>query len=201
MNANLDTIYNEFNGNISAANLASNAVTTAKIADSNVTTAKLADSNVTTAKINDGAVTPAKWTNPYCFRAYPSSGTTIADGANTKILFQTEDYDYNNNFASSTYTAPVAGVYHFNGRVGFATTIASGVLAYLVLYVNGAETIYGNALSTAYTTASAFVISGDIKLNANDTVELWMYQDSGGTEATQASSVAVWFAGHLVHKV
>lgn len=60
VNADFDTVYNEFNGNISAANLASNSVTTAKIADSNVTTAKIADSNVTTAKIATDAVTAAK---------------------------------------------------------------------------------------------------------------------------------------------
>lgn len=41
-NADLNTIYNEFNGSIAAANLASNAVTTAKILDANVTLAKLA---------------------------------------------------------------------------------------------------------------------------------------------------------------
>jgi len=60
VNDNFDAIYNEFNGNISAANLATNAITTAKISDSNVTTAKIADSNVTTAKIADGNVTNAK---------------------------------------------------------------------------------------------------------------------------------------------
>jgi hypothetical protein len=40
-NTNENAIVNEFNGNISAANLASNAVTTAKITDANVTLAKL----------------------------------------------------------------------------------------------------------------------------------------------------------------
>lgn len=60
VNSNFTTIYNEFNGNIAAANLATGAVTTAKIADSNVTTAKIADSNVTTAKIAADAVTAAK---------------------------------------------------------------------------------------------------------------------------------------------
>lgn len=59
-NANEDTLYNDYNGNISAANLATDAVTTAKIADSNVTTAKINDSAVTTAKINNDAVTAAK---------------------------------------------------------------------------------------------------------------------------------------------
>lgn len=60
VNSDFDTIYNEFNGNIAAANLATDAVTTSKIADSNVTTAKIADSNVTTAKINADAVTATK---------------------------------------------------------------------------------------------------------------------------------------------
>lgn len=40
-NTNENTIVNEVNGNLSAANLASNAVTTAKITDANVTLAKL----------------------------------------------------------------------------------------------------------------------------------------------------------------
>lgn len=65
VNSNFSTIYNEFNGSIAAANLATGAVTTAKIADSNVTTAKIADSNVTTAKIADGAVTPVKRSGGY----------------------------------------------------------------------------------------------------------------------------------------
>lgn len=60
VNSNFSTIYNEFNGNIQAANLATDAVTTAKIADSNVTTAKINDSAVTTAKIADTNITYAK---------------------------------------------------------------------------------------------------------------------------------------------
>lgn len=60
MNANFDTIYNEFNGSIAAANLATDAVTTTKIAASAVTAAKLDTDSVTTAKIAASAVTPAK---------------------------------------------------------------------------------------------------------------------------------------------
>lgn len=56
VNANFDTIYNEFNGNISAANLATDAISTAKIADSAVTTAKIADANVTSAKLNEAFI-------------------------------------------------------------------------------------------------------------------------------------------------
>lgn len=47
-------------GQVAAAGIASDAVTTAKILDANVTAAKLATDSVVTAKIQDGAVTAAK---------------------------------------------------------------------------------------------------------------------------------------------
>jgi len=80
VNTPLQTIYDEFNGNISSVNLADGAITTGKLDDGAVTTAKIADGDVTLAKmaansvdsdqyvdgsidtvhISDGAVTPAK---------------------------------------------------------------------------------------------------------------------------------------------
>lgn len=78
VNSNFDTLYNDYNGSISAANLASNSVTTAKIADANVTTAKIADSNVTTAKLADANVTTAK----------------IADGAVTTAKLDSTREEY-----------------------------------------------------------------------------------------------------------
>lgn len=55
INDNFDTIYNEFNGSISAANLATSAVTTAKIADDAVTGAKIADNTVTEDNLTTAA--------------------------------------------------------------------------------------------------------------------------------------------------
>jgi hypothetical protein len=54
VNSNFSTIYNEFNGSISSANLANDAVTTAKIDDDAVTTAKILNSAVTVAKRTGG---------------------------------------------------------------------------------------------------------------------------------------------------
>jgi hypothetical protein len=51
VNADFDTIYNDYNGSINASNLATGAVSTAKIADDAVTTAKILDANVTNAKL------------------------------------------------------------------------------------------------------------------------------------------------------
>lgn len=60
MNANFDTLYNEFNGSIEAANIASGAITAAKLASSAVETAKINDSAITAAKLASGAATPSK---------------------------------------------------------------------------------------------------------------------------------------------
>jgi hypothetical protein len=59
VNADFDTIYNDYNGGINSSNLATDAVSTAKIADSAVTTAKLNDASVTNAKLAANAA----WTS------------------------------------------------------------------------------------------------------------------------------------------
>lgn len=59
VNSNFSTIYNEFNGSITAANLATGAVTTAKIAAGAVTTTELGADAVTTAKIAADTITGA----------------------------------------------------------------------------------------------------------------------------------------------
>src|SRR5690606_2397158 len=76
VNANFDTLYNDYNGGISAANLADNAVTTAKITDLNVTTAKLADGSVAASKLATDAITLG-----YAQITSPVTGITSTTGA------------------------------------------------------------------------------------------------------------------------
>jgi hypothetical protein len=66
-----------------------------------------------TGAIGDGSVTPVKWTNPYKFSVYSAASQTIST-ARTTFTWDTEKYDTNNNFASNSYTAPVAGYYRFS---------------------------------------------------------------------------------------
>ena len=141
VNSNFDTIYNEFNGAISAANLATSAITTAKIADSNVTTAKIADSNVTSAKLSSDLV--QGWISVSDSWSYASSTTvTVPSGATSKysvgdkvqFVQTTTKYFKVTAVASTTLTlagidgvtvanAAISSIYysHSNTPVGFSS--------------------------------------------------------------------------------
>lgn len=86
VNDNFDEIYDEFNGSIDSANLATDAVAAANIAANAVTTAKINDSAVTTAKINNAAITPAKRTGGFATGSFTTSGT--ANVVVTGLAFQ-----------------------------------------------------------------------------------------------------------------
>lgn len=151
--------------------------------------------------LTNASVTPAKWTNPYCFRAYASATTTLTDSDYVKIAFATEQYDYNNNFAASTYTAPVAGVYHFDALVTHASGSSTPVEALTTLYKNGTVIAWGPDGKADTTVASGFGVNADLLLAANDTIDVYHYQNSAGNELATNDALKTWFSGHLVHSV
>jgi len=166
--------------------------------DSKMNGSYITDASLSTSKYADDSVTPDKWTNPYCFRAYASASTSLTDNTPVKIALASESYDLNNNFASSTYTAPVAGIYHFDGVVQIGSTVASGVNCQAMIYVNGANV--GGGTVFAPISFSAGSVSLDVELAATDTVELYFKQDSAGVEDVNTGSAATFLSGHLVHQ-
>ena len=83
----------------------------------------------------NGGVAPA-------FSAYQSSAQALASNTNTKITYDTEEFDTNNNFASSRFTPTVAGYYQVSGGLS-PGQFACGVLA--TVYKNGS--VYKNLFS------------------------------------------------------
>ena len=149
--------------------------------------------------IADAAITPAKWTNPYCFAAYGSGTTQLTDETAVKIAFATETYDYNSNFASSTYTAPVTGVYHFDALVTNSGAFVAPLTFFMSLYKNGVEFRRGLRYRPSTIGNESVSISTDVLLAAGNTVDIYVYQDSGGNETTEIGEAVTWFNGHLVH--
>jgi len=87
--------------------------------------------------VQKDGVTQGVYGNIPAFSAYASAAQTVTSGADTKVLFDTEQYDTNNNFASSRFTPTVAGYYQLNTRIRFNGTSPSQYVLYW--YKNGAS--------------------------------------------------------------
>ena len=124
------------------------------------------------------------------FSAYQSSAQTVATATYTKITVDTEEYDTNNNFATSRFTCTVAGYYLFTAGIAVGTT-RTEILP--VLYKNGSAYRNFGEDTTASGSASGSML---IKLDATDYVEFYAYFALG--QVTNAGSRFTYFQGHLV---
>ena len=131
--------------------------------------------------------------NMPAFSAYNSSATSLASGTNTQVLFATEDFDTNNNFASSRFTPTVAGYYQLNSAISIAGGGgATEIIA--IIYKNGALFKSGADGGTA---SFRTVVSSLVYANGTtDYFEIYCY--SGAARTTEATSSATWFNGTLV---
>jgi hypothetical protein len=72
------------------------------------------------------------------FAAYPSaSSTNISSSTWTKVTLNTELYDTNSNFASSTFTPTVAGYYQINFGTNTGASNSNAYWSWAAIYKNG----------------------------------------------------------------
>jgi hypothetical protein len=129
------------------------------------------------------------------FSAYQSTLQSVSNATFTKVLFQTELWDTNNNFASSTFTPTVAGYYQINGAVQFAGVIAG--IQVLAIYKNNGAFVRGPLLNLSASYGSA--VSGLVYANGTtDYFELFAYQGGGTASNTDPTSATTWFQAALV---
>lgn len=175
-------------------------VTTANISDTR-TLIKIGTNTVNNASILNGSVTPAKWTNQYKFSVYRNSAQAIAAGATAKVNFDTEEYDSNNNYDSTTnfrYVAPVAGFYKFDSTVSIS---AAATKAYVIfLYKNGVEYKRGSQIvnGAAGSDVNLVVSPPPMQLAANDYIEIFFYNGDAGSNGLQVGASRTYFGGFLV---
>jgi hypothetical protein len=126
--------------------------------------------------------------NMPAFSAYQSSSQTLSAATLTKILFQTEEFDTNNNFASSTFTPTVAGYYQVTGSIrGGGTQIRT------YIYKNGSTYKLGTDVTGAYNVMAGTLVYCN---GSTDYIEFYALFVAGG--ATSAASAETWFNGCLV---
>ena len=183
VNTPINTIANEFNGNIDSDNLAANAVGTSEIAD--------------------GAVTYAKLETPVGFSATVGSNQSINNTTDTKVNFDTENFDYGSDFDATTnydFTAPYDGLYQFNltiywqniddtnyGEIRIDSDTANTLTTYRARN-------YSYKVNDDFSTS----VSGVLELTAGDKVWAEVYHDNGDNTPIVTGNTLTSFSGFLV---
>lgn len=138
------------------------------------------------------------------FFVYSSGALSAPQGADTKITLNTEVFDTNNNFDSTTnyrFTPTVAGYYQFSGIIkgNLATT---GGSSYIVMnfYKNGSLYIQSPIMQP--TNGNTQIIAGSALIYFNgstDYLELYVGTNNGGTFtfANQGTTYASSLSGFL----
>lgn len=115
------------------------------------------------------------------FYAYTTGSQTISSGVLTKVTLDTERFDTNNNFASSTFTPTVAGYYQINASIRFDG--GSGTRAVIGIYKNG--TSYSFSSDFVYSMSQVTIpISTLVYMNGTtDYIDLYGAYTNGSTAA------------------
>jgi hypothetical protein len=138
--------------------------------------------------------------NMPAFSAYASGATTMGNNGFTKILFATEEFDTNNNFASSTFTPTVAGYYQVNSVVA-ASTSASAAIILTIIYKNGSRFKDGYALNSVNNTQGGWSgVSSLIYMNGStDYLEIYVYQSGNASGIpSQTGANLTYFQASMV---
>ena len=125
------------------------------------------------------------------FRAYLSTEWTTT-GAYVSSGW-TENYDRNGDFNQGTFTAPVAGVYHFT-----VNWDANASQSTLHMYHNGNYTYRREPTGRTDDNWESYGYSVDVKMAANDYVKLYLQAGSGNNPIHMGGGYWGFFAGHLV---
>lgn len=146
-------------------------------AENNVTLGPNQNNYTVPMSIADEQVNYGFLTKPMA-RGYSSSAqSNLVNTEATQIVLGGESYDVGGNFASSAFTAPIAGKYRINGCVMFAGVIANKL--YAVQLRVGATVLKDNYGHSGL--ASSLSVASEItaQLSAGQVVTLWAISFSG----------------------
>ena len=137
--------------------------------------------------------------NGPAFSVYPSASTqSVSASTWTKVTFDVEEFDTNNNFASNRFTPTVAGYYQISARINFGTTLISN--GNIAIYKNGSAYKRGSFLNASATSGEqATIVSSLVYCNGStDYVEI--YGNVNGTTPLfyGSDTLSTYFNGSMV---
>jgi hypothetical protein len=156
----------------------------------------LPDGSITQSEIATGVAGKGP-----AFSAYPTTQQTgITTSTFTKVLFGTERFDTNSNFASSTFTPTVAGYYQLNTSVATIGSVSSITRMIISFYFNGAEYVraFDSSLTQVNGQATIASISSLIYFNGStDNAEVYVFGTTASGTVALGNSLQTTFNGCL----
>ena len=155
------------------------------------------------------------------FKAYISTvgdAQSIATGTLVNVQFDSEEYDLGGNYDISAYkfTAPTAGIYHFNAKVLWDNNTSAGGDwdagdrhdIYLIKNDSSTNPSANSREASELRVVSGDIdstlmmnsISGDLKLSAGDFITVAVFQNTGTNQYTYDPNDGMWssWSGHLI---
>jgi hypothetical protein len=142
--------------------------------------------------VQQNGVTLGVYGNIPAFSAYSSAqSSAITSATDTKVLFDIETFDTNNNFASSRFTPTIAGYYQINASVRFNGTFSQ---AGLILFKNGSNAGYlENGTGNIVTGSSLQYMNG-----STDYLEIYVNVTGTSLSVGNSNVNTNYFSGILV---
>jgi hypothetical protein len=135
------------------------------------------------------------------FSATTSSTLSISHATNTKIPFNTEEWDTNSNYDPVTnyrFTPTIAGYYQVNIKIQLDNT-GSGGETYTALYKNGSIYKRVGMIPNIASTGRSPVGSIVVYLNGStDYIEAYVFQNTGGSVALSGTPDFAYFQASMV---
>jgi hypothetical protein len=129
-----------------------------------------------------------------------TTAQTISNGVATKVTFNSEDFDTDNCFASSTFTPTVAGYYIVTACASISYSDNTGITNAVSIYKNGSQyTAAGNSLSSGTTAFFRPTVSAVIYMNGTtDYLEVYATGASSTATITVAAATATRFSACML---
>jgi len=144
--------------------------------------------------MNSGNIIQASNAAP-AFSAHNNATQSLLNNNEFKVLFQVEEFDTNNNFASSRFTPTVAGYYQINAQIKIENNSNNGTVLCMI-WKNGTYYKENQATVRAGSNTGSGCSSIVYLNGTSDFVEVYVLQSTGATATLVTNtSLAVYFNG------
>ena len=139
--------------------------------------------------------------NTPSFAVKQSGDQSIPNATTTIVTFNTEDFDTDSAYNTSSYRFVVpsgaAGKYFFSARLYMEWGNAANELGRLQIVKNGtAQAIFGGLANGTENQGKSLSINTVLDLAVSDYVDVRMYHTQGGNQSTAADSDFTYFYGY-----